>query len=89
MNRAGESSFRVWQRVGPANAWAGLRPLTPDGLPIIGPLTDAPNVVVASGHGMLGVTLSLRTGTEVARYVAEGGINEALLPFGANRFGRA
>jgi D-amino-acid dehydrogenase len=41
--------------------WAGLRPVTPDGLPII---SRAPqkNLVIATGHAMLGVSLALVTG---------------------------
>jgi D-amino-acid dehydrogenase len=36
--------------------WCGLRPCTPDGLPIIDRLPMHPNVIVATGHGMLGYT---------------------------------
>lgn len=46
-------------------AWAGLRPMTPDGLPVIGRLTDGLNVWVASGHGMLGLTLAPTTAREI------------------------
>ncbi|QOV36873.1 FAD-dependent oxidoreductase [Streptomyces ferrugineus] len=41
--------------------WAGLRPMTPDGLPVIGRLSPLSNVYVASGHGMLGLTLAPAT----------------------------
>ena len=37
--------------------WAGLRPCTPDGLPIVGAFEDIPNLIVATGHAMLGMTL--------------------------------
>jgi D-amino-acid dehydrogenase len=36
----------------------GLRPVTPDGLPLIGQVTGKPGVLVATGHGMLGLTLA-------------------------------
>jgi D-amino-acid dehydrogenase len=49
--------------------WSGLRPCTPDGLPIVGRLRRAPNVVVAAGHGMVGLTLAPATGDDVARLV--------------------
>ena len=39
--------------------WCGLRPCTADGLPIIGPI--GPKAWIATGHGMMGVTLA--TGT--------------------------
>src|SRR4029077_11447045 len=33
--------------------WAGLRPATPDGLPLLGTVPSLPGVIVATGHGML------------------------------------
>ncbi|QEC46367.1 FAD-dependent oxidoreductase [Baekduia soli] len=52
-----------------APTWSGLRPCTPDGLPIIGRLRRTPGIVVAAGHGMLGLTLAPATGDDVARLV--------------------
>jgi D-amino-acid dehydrogenase len=46
--------------------WAGFRPATPDSLPLLGPVPGAPGVIVATGHGMLGVTLAPATGVAVA-----------------------
>jgi D-amino-acid dehydrogenase len=46
--------------------WAGLRPCSPDGLPILGRFEEYKNVVVATGHGMLGVTLGPITGKLVS-----------------------
>jgi D-amino-acid dehydrogenase len=46
--------------------WAGLRPLTPDGLPVIGPTKRYPNLFLATGHGALGVTLCLSTAKAIA-----------------------
>ena len=54
----------------PANDWTGLRPATPDGLPIIGALPGAPSVLVAAGHGMLGSTSGPGTGEAVAALLA-------------------
>lgn len=42
--------------------WAGLRPTTPDGLPIIGFSPRHANLVVATGHAMLGLSLGPGTG---------------------------
>jgi D-amino-acid dehydrogenase len=47
--------------------WRGLRPCTPDGLPMIGRSRRIPNLVYACGHQMLG----LQTGTGTGRWVAE------------------
>lgn len=49
-----------------ANDWTGVRPATPDGLPVIGALPGVEAVVVASGHGMLGSTTGPGTGEAVA-----------------------
>ena len=54
----------------PANEWTGLRPATPDGLPIIGALASAPSVIVAAGHGMLGSSTGAGTGEVVAALLA-------------------
>jgi D-amino-acid dehydrogenase len=48
------------------DGWAGFRPATPDSLPLLGPVPGAPGVIVATGHGMLGVTLAPATGVAVA-----------------------
>ncbi len=51
---------------------AGLRPKPRGGRPLIGPLTNAPRVFVASGHYKNGVLLGPITGQIVARWIAEG-----------------
>ncbi len=47
--------------------WRGLRPCTPDGLPIIGRSERFANLILATGHGMLGVSLGPVTGKLVAQ----------------------
>ncbi|MGP3989860.1 NAD(P)/FAD-dependent oxidoreductase [Streptomyces sp. 3N207] len=49
--------------------WTGLRPMTPDGLPVIGPLPGKDNILVASGHCMLGVTLAPMTAELVSAQI--------------------
>jgi D-amino-acid dehydrogenase len=49
--------------------WAGLRPCSPDGLPIIGSPEACDNLVVATGHGMLGFALAPVTGRLVAQLI--------------------
>ncbi|MDV7402358.1 FAD-dependent oxidoreductase, partial [Arthrospira platensis SPKY1] len=45
---------------GPLQAWAGLRPATPRGLPLTGRAPGPPeNVWLNTGHGALGLTLSM------------------------------
>jgi D-amino-acid dehydrogenase len=48
-----------------ATFWCGLRPMTPDGTPVIGP-TRYPNLWLATGHGTLGWTMAAGTGRVVA-----------------------
>ena len=48
--------------------WSGLRPCSPDGLPYIGEL-DTKNVVVATGHSMMGLSLGPVTGELVMNIV--------------------
>jgi glycine oxidase len=47
-------------------AWAGLRPETPDGLPLVGPVPGAPGLLLAAGHYRSGVLLSPVTAELVA-----------------------
>lgn len=49
--------------------WSGLRPCAPDGLPIIGRPRAFDNLVLATGHAMIGFTLAPVTGTLVADLV--------------------
>lgn len=50
--------------------WAGLRPCSPDGLPYIGRTHSYNNLLVATGHAMLGVSLGPVTGKLISQLVA-------------------
>jgi D-amino-acid dehydrogenase len=52
-----------------ASFWCGLRPMTPDGPPIVGP-TKVDGLLLATGHGTLGWTMAAGTGRVVADLVA-------------------
>jgi len=58
--------------------WSGLRPCSPDGLPYIGGVPDCPNVTIATGHAMLGLSLGPVTGKVVADLLAGGEIDNRL-----------
>jgi D-amino-acid dehydrogenase len=47
--------------------WRGLRPCTPDGLPIVGRPAGLDNVILATGHAMIGMSLGPVTGQLVAQ----------------------
>ena len=49
--------------------WGGLRPCSPDGLPYIGRTKHYDNLIVASGHAMLGLTLAPITGRLVSNII--------------------
>ena len=51
--------------------WVGLRPLSADGLPYIGPFKKYPNLIAATGHAMLGVSLAPVTGHLVSNIISE------------------
>jgi D-amino-acid dehydrogenase len=53
--------FPLGGDVSKAEFWTGLRPMTPDGTPIVGP-TRLPNLWLATGHGTLGWTMAAGTG---------------------------
>jgi D-amino-acid dehydrogenase len=50
--------------------WRGLRPCTPDGLPVIGRASELQNLIVAAGHAMLGMSLGPVTGKLVSQLVS-------------------
>lgn len=66
--------------------WSGLRPCSPDGLPYIGRVPQAENVVVATGHGMMGLSLGPATGLLVAETIAGTTPSVSLEPFSPGRF---
>ena len=73
---------------GPAvvEEWYGWRPMTPDDLPMLGRAPGVDNLVLATGHGMLGVTLSAVTGLLTSEVLAGGKASFDLAPFNAARF---
>jgi D-amino-acid dehydrogenase len=52
-----------------ASFWCGLRPMTPDGTPVVGG-TRLPNLFLATGHGTLGWTMAAGTGCVIADLVS-------------------
>jgi D-amino-acid dehydrogenase len=50
--------------------WRGLRPCSPDGLPYLGRAPRYDNVIIATGHGMLGISLAPITGKIVSQLSA-------------------
>ena len=72
------------ERAPVVSTWWGVRPTTPDGRPVVGWVSDG--VVVATGHGGLGVTLAGGTASLVAAAVAGGPEPFDAEPFAPGRF---
>jgi D-amino-acid dehydrogenase len=66
--------------------WRGLRPCTPDGLPLLGRSRRFENLVLAAGHAMIGMSLGPVTGQLVAQHVARATLAPDLRLLDPNRF---
>lgn len=64
----------------------GLRPCTPDGLPIIDRSPGYKNLIIATGHGMLGITQAPITGRLISQLACEQTPEVDLTPLRLNRF---
>lgn len=67
--------------------WYGYRPCSADGLPYIGKVRKYSNVVVATGHSMLGLSLGAGTGLLVDEIVNNRTVSMDIHPFNVERFG--
>jgi D-amino-acid dehydrogenase len=66
--------------------WRGLRPCTPDGLPIINRSREFNNLIVAAGHAMLGMSLGPITGKLVSELVSGERTEVDMFPLRMERF---
>jgi D-amino-acid dehydrogenase len=69
-----------------ASKYIGRRPLTPDTKPIIGRAANTQNVLIASGHGQLGLTLGATSALLIADLAARRQPRIDLTAFRPNRF---
>ena len=69
------------------DVWRGIRPCTPDGLPILGRSRRLRNVVFATGHAMKGLHLAPETGRVIAEVVLGDEPTRDLAPYDPDRFG--
>jgi glycine oxidase len=67
-------------------AWAGLRPATPDGLPLLGALPAQPNHYIATGHYRNGILLAPATAHVMAQTILGEPTSLDLFPFSPARF---
>jgi D-amino-acid dehydrogenase len=66
--------------------WRGLRPLTPDDLPILGRPARTSGLVLATGHGMAGISEGPMTGELIAQIITGETPSLDLAPFSPDRF---
>jgi D-amino-acid dehydrogenase len=81
---AARAAFQPWEPGEIEQPWAGMRPITPDGLPTLDRIAFD-NLFVASGYAMQGVTLAAPAGKAMAEYMATGRRPDLLAPFTAER----
>lgn len=92
MKRIAVETTRIIPRLKDAHiirAFAGLRPFTTDGLPILGEVESVEGFVMAAGHEGDGIALSPITGQLIAELIAEGRPGIPLAPFALERFSEA
>ncbi len=77
-----------WQTPEIEDEWAGMRPITADGLPILDRAGAFDNTFIATGYAMQGVTLAPTSGRALAEMIASGKRPALLEPFRLDRFGR-
>ena len=70
IHRSASRYLPLIEPLNPSEIWRGLRPCTPDGLPLVGRLQSLNNVIVAGGHDTKGMTLGPVTGQYVTRLLA-------------------
>ncbi len=66
--------------------WCHLRPMTPDGLPVIGQTRKIKNAYIGAGHGMLGITQGPITGQILSDWIVDGQPSFDLSPLSPERF---
>ena len=86
LTRAARAYFPALDWTGAAEEWTGMRPLLPDGLPVLDRVPGTANAFVATGHSTLGITLAAVTGAHMAEFVSTGTAPAALRPFRFPRY---
>ncbi|MGL6073637.1 MAG: NAD(P)/FAD-dependent oxidoreductase [Fimbriiglobus sp.] len=84
--RAGARLYLQDPGSGPEEPWTGWRPMLHDGKPIIDRSPKLKNVVIAAGHGMLGISMATGTGRLVADMLTGSKPSLDATAFAANRF---
>jgi len=76
----------VLAKVAVRAAWSGVRPMTPDGLPLFGPAPGVAGLWLATGYGIDGLPLAPATARMLARHLVDGHPDPAAAGFDPARF---
>jgi D-amino-acid dehydrogenase len=86
--QAAQRAMPLWTMPAQPRDWAGMRSLSPDGLPVIGALPGHPGLHVATAHATLGITLAPATGELLSALLLDGRHDPLLTAFDPARFVR-
>jgi D-amino-acid dehydrogenase len=86
ISRAGVERLQGVAGATPTGVWRGPRPVTADGMPMVGRAPAHDNVVIAAGHAMLGITMAPVTAVWVERLARGEDLDAELEPLAAGRF---
>jgi D-amino-acid dehydrogenase len=87
IERAVREYIQLDEKLDVKETWAGLRPTTPDGIPVIGISPKHRNLILATGHAMLGLSLGPGTG-QIVSEIANGKVTAFdIRPLRLERFG--
>jgi D-amino-acid dehydrogenase len=78
---AAQQALPGWEMPRRPMDWAGMRSLSPDGLPFIGPVPGWDGIHLAAGHATLGITLAPLTGELLADLLLDGRRSDLLAAF--------
>ena len=84
--RAARGMIALPDPLPPHELWRGLRPCTPDGMPLVGRARGASDVWLATGHQMTGLKTSLGTGRLLAELMSGEPPTFDPAPFRADRY---
>ena len=88
LHAAGSEILPPLAQLAPTRQWAGLRPMTPDLLPIIGPEPELPSLLYACGHSRNGVLMAPLTADCLSAIVRGRAAPRDVQPFSIDRFPR-
>lgn len=80
------SIFPEFKKLNIIRTFAGMRPYTPDGMAILGPVEGIEGFIMAAGHEGDGVALSPITGKMIAEYIVKGEVAKPIKELGLQRF---